>query len=304
MRRRKVAPAEGLGVAGGGIGGALGGLLFGGADPMDGQQQDLDVEWDSILKGHQSDGGGNSRSQAQAYARPAEVAQRDVPGAPHSSPGGRPPLGQQQPRVSDASSSLIQRQKQQSVQPAPYGDANMHKSRVSSLNPDEIASISSGIREIFTEIKLQMISYKQQYDKLIIAARNAEVLKADLEIKIEELEEDNTQLQTALSKGASAKSQQQQQQKAAVNRAKSKADQVAAGADNQGSDIRKALLMQDEGTFMENEDEINDIAGIKHFRKSILRWLKEHTPFEKENRKIHSTFGGAVAAYFLFARWM
>jgi hypothetical protein len=293
MRRRKVAPAES-------VGGLLGGLLGQGAAAGG---SDIDVEWDSILKGHQLDGGADSKTQSQGVVRAAEVVPvpRDVSGSPQqSSPPRAPPGVQPQQRKSDAGISLMQRQNQV-VQSAPYGESNMHKIRVSSVNSDEIASISSGMRELFAEIKLQIAAYKHQYDKLIVAARNAEVLKSDLEIKIEELEEDNAQLQTALSKGLGAKGQQQ---KANANRGKTKADQLALAADNQGSDIRKALLMQDEGAFMENEDDFNDLTGFKKLRKSITRWIELHTPFENENRKIHSTFGGAVAAYFLFARWM
>jgi hypothetical protein len=296
MRRRKVAPAEGFGGASGGVSSLLGDLLgHGGA-----VGSDIDVEWDSILKGHQSDALADGDTHRQSRIRTPEVVPRDVSNSPLTIPTKAPLGGLPQQRISDAGVSLMQRQNQ-AMQSAPYGESNMHKVRVSSLNSDEIASISSGMRELFAEIKVQISAYKQQYDKLIVAARNAEVLKTDLEIKIEELEEDNAQLQTALAKGLGSKGAQQ---KANVNRGKSKADQLALAADNQGSDIRKALLMQDEGGLLENEDEFNGLTGFKKLRKSIALWIELHTPFEKENRKIHSTFGGAVAAYFLFARWM
>ncbi|CAM9126775.1 unnamed protein product, partial [Ectocarpus fasciculatus] len=69
-----------------------------------------------------------------------------------------------------------------------------------------------------------------------------------------------------------------------------------------GEDIRRVLLDHDDA--QELEDSASGVEKVLNVRRRIVRWVEKHTPFEMENRKIHATFGGAVAAYFLFLRWM
>lgn len=167
---------------------------------------------------------------------------------------------------------------------------------------DELVSLSAEMRELFSEIKKQFLEYKNKHTFLAEAVKCADVTKVDLETKVEDLEDENAQLQLALTKGL-----ENRHSAPARNHATSATDHMSSGENiiglqQGGEDIRRVLLDQDD--INELEESAADVETVFNVRRRISRWIERHTPFELENRKLHATFGGAVAAYFLFLRWM
>ena len=177
---------------------------------------------------------------------------------------------------------------------------NTSSSSVIELNRDEMVALSVEMRELFAEIKKHVLEYKGNHETLSHAVKEADVSKLDMETKIEELELENSQLQLALTKGLENRTNAQNRHIAGAE--KSAAPDAIIGASQGGDDIRRVLLDHDDAQVLEESS--SGVDKVFDFRRKVIRYIERHTPFEMENRKLHATFGGAVAAYFLFLRWM
>ena len=158
--------------------------------------------------------------------------------------------------------------------------------------------LGNEIVSVYSQLKISLLAYKSKYEDIIKETKTSEIEIAKLETELEDVEEENAQLQVLLVNGSDAHHRTRHRQ-AAV-----KAEQNAFEYGQDSAEYRKILLSggQDDENFddaLELSDDLR-LRVMKYWYKFIARY----TPFEVETRIIHSTFGGAVAAYFIFFRWM
>ena len=169
---------------------------------------------------------------------------------------------------------------------------------------DDLITLSGEMRVLFSSVKDQIIKFKEKQTELEKTICNNGTETTELESKIEELQYQNSQLQVNAIKGAQKKTQgnYRSQTLAQIDR-QDKNMQWKLMSENRGNEIRQALLQSEDGE-MGMAGEFEDQSRLERIRKGVRIWIRKQTPFEVDNQRIHAYFGGAVAAYFLFLRWM
>ncbi len=160
-----------------------------------------------------------------------------------------------------------------------------------------INNLSMEVRTVYDEIKSDILQHRGKRDALIKEYIDAEIRKSELEARIDELEEENMQLQVVLAKGLEA-SNQAQHRKVTGKVDKERVDPGASFHE----DYRK-VLFSEESSLVE-EETAQDLNEMGRLEKIVYKAIKLLTPFEAQTKAIQASYGGAVASYFLFLRWM
>lgn len=155
------------------------------------------------------------------------------------------------------------------------------------------------LKSQFKRLEEQMKAMKSKYNTILTASHQQEIKNKELSVQIETLEEENKELQNALTQrvenGAAAPS---------GSRPRRRGPRIS-GAKKPKDEALRAGLLEDEE---EGEDIGEDLDVFGENKKDllikVLNWCIKKTPFQNDIREMHATFGGAVAAYFLFFRWM
>ena len=162
---------------------------------------------------------------------------------------------------------------------------------------DAIRNLSIEVRAVYDEIKSDILQHRGKRDVLIKDLMETEIRKSELEERIDDLEEENMQLQVVLAKGLEASSQAHHR-KISGNIEKERANPGAAFHE----DYRKVLFTEESNQV--EEETAQDLNEMGRVDKIVYKAIKLLTPFEAQTKAIQASYGGAVASYFLFLRWM
>ena len=180
-----------------------------------------------------------------------------------------------------------------------HGDSTFSEDDNESDNHNK--AVLETISSTFNTLILQVDELRQKYKKESEQRKKIELANQKLTLQVASLEDENAEMHEAL------------KHKAVADRRGS----VAAGSSNRRNkrlnmpvDARKSPEQNLQLALMGGGDDDDIGLGIQENAKthSALRQAAQMIfrmmPFEKDIRVVQASFGGAVAAYFSFFRWM
>jgi hypothetical protein len=163
--------------------------------------------------------------------------------------------------------------------------------------------LTEQLKSQFQVMQQQLDQYKQLFKSSFEKLKDAETKVIDLQGKVEDLEEERTQLAHQLEAGVVSDGQGSTNN--VVNRmpAQRRVFPASQELNKRSEDIRKALLFdnddEDIGLSMEGLlSQHNNLKALMHKLQSLL------TPFRRDIRTIQARFGSSTASYFIFYRYM
>jgi hypothetical protein len=268
---------------------------------------DISLEWGKIIQGDHTDSPGTKQFDGAAASKAADTDSNAKQQQPQ-------PVRHMRSSDDTDADALSNAERHQALDSPRAGEVRARRISVTpaahsggEMGHDELVALSAEMRELFAEIKKEIVEYKDKHHTLASAVKGADVSRADLETRMEEMEEENAQLQLALTKGLENRNSSPAKHEGGGQRGRrdsSAGPDLLAGGGGGGAsnDIRRVLLDQDDTQVL--EEAAGGVENVFILRHKFARWVVRHTPFEQENRRLHAMFGGAVAAYFLFLRWL
>lgn len=276
-----------------------------GSDTIDSLLEVADADWDEVLSGGPVGGRGagpsgfTSRGNEQLTGRATAAAgagagasNRQTTASLNNPPGSsrHPPVSAPPSKLAAGLTNLVKQEE---------GIFFSKKSTAFDMAKEQ-EDLHSRLSELMPEVKIHLATYKEKVETLSKSWIENQAAAAELSERAGVLQAENTEMQNtldikALASGYGPKINNRRRNK------KSTGDEMRILQD----DLRREFL-RDAGkeavvTDMTGEDEA---ASAFRFANSLSKLLNKLTPVEGSIKKIESTLGGDVGAYFRFQRWM
>lgn len=164
---------------------------------------------------------------------------------------------------------------------------------------EDNAAILEAVGSTFNTLILQVDELREKYLKESDARKRVEITNKKLMVQLASLAEENAEMQDAL------KNKVESRNRGSISGPSGRRNKRLTQIDtsnNPEQNIQLALMQGEDDDFAIGFDE-----GVKT-KSNIFSRLSVTVygmmPFEKDVRVIQASFGGAVAAYFKFFRWM
>lgn len=154
------------------------------------------------------------------------------------------------------------------------------------------------VSSTFNTLILQVDELREKYKKESEQRKKIEIANKKMALELASLEEENNELQEALQT-----KHDRRRGSVALSSSSRRNNRVNLQPEkNPDQNIRLALIQGDDEDFSLGLNE--DIKTKSTITGRIARTIYGLLPFEKDVRVIQASFGGAVAAYYNFFRWM
>eukprot|EP01031_Cornospumella_fuschlensis_P025600 gene25600-30915_t len=166
------------------------------------------------------------------------------------------------------------------------------------VNADE--KITEKLAEDFQVLKKQVDEYRKLYTVTNVRLKESEMKKGELELKFEDLLEENQKL---LEQSKNANSNNINLFAANNRNPAQRNNKLAIDLQKRSEELRKMLLNENEDD--QNSITISELWTGKDVKKSLQEVFNYYfAPFRKDIQKIQASYGAAVASYFLFYRFV
>lgn len=202
------------------------------------------------------------------------------------------------------STSLIPNSQNQTLANPRGADKDVFFSSVPyrSFEDEGLESLQMSMKAMFNSVKARIKEYEEKYK---ITAEELNTRKGqvnELELKEKALMEENIIIEEAIAKRIQEKTRKYQIEKAEKSMFERKSSGLKA------NDAQRSLqqeLIQNTADNAEDEVDVS-IYGAKqgNMRQAIMNKIHRIAPLYGDVRRIEASFGGVVASFFAFYRWM
>lgn len=157
------------------------------------------------------------------------------------------------------------------------------------------------LKENFKIMSTQFNELKSKYSKSVQNQRQTEIELKELQVQIEILEEENTQLQKVVKDKVTNNRKSSIMLPTAVVKKKIKTQDAGKPVDF------SIILMDIDDDNDAADDDIKEhksTRSLMHMFSNLTKFILLHTPFGEDVKQIKAFYGGGVASYFDFLRWM
>jgi hypothetical protein len=179
-------------------------------------------------------------------------------------------------------------------------DSQDEKSDSEGNEVQDNAEILAAVSSTFNTLILQVDELRAKYLKESETRKKMEILNKKMLVQLTSVMEENAEMQEALKNKVEAR-RGSITAPSGGNRRNKRMTQIET-ANNPEQNLQLALMQGEDEDFMVGFDD--GVKAKNNFFNKMSMTINSMLPFEKDVRVIQASFGGAVAAYFKFFRWM